>query len=360
MNSTNFSRPQTFDFTDLDSILYEQENEWKNGLTFGNSLMDGCLVEGAGITDEGGGLLPGDCTILLAPVNSGKSSSLINIAVANIVRGKNVLFVSHEGRELDLSVKMLQCSLGLTKKELVEWGRSKEYRDIILMMTEQFSKNFTFCHNVKAGNTVESVMNLVRTLDQDRKMQTGGKGYDLIIDDYPTVLTTEKASKGKLATREIHDIIYGNFVDLAGELKIHVVGAQQTNREGIKMNNRANGETGLIGLEQSAEAIGPAQRATNIITLNRPPHARINNYVAYKISKSRSSETGWVVVTETDFKRARTFFSSNNLKLNSIKIQHDIDSNDAINLLLKKYNGKGIEPSVYLEESKKKKAEKEE
>src|ERR1700677_2253925 len=83
------------DFSDLGMFGAVQE-ERQGGLTFGLKLMDRLLTPHG---DGGGGLFPGDTTLLLAGTNIGKSATLITIATANIMKGKDVLILTHEGQK---------------------------------------------------------------------------------------------------------------------------------------------------------------------------------------------------------------------------------------------------------------------
>jgi len=153
---------------------------------------------------------------------------------------------------------------------------------------------------VKAPNYIEDVIGVIRDQNETLKNKIG-KGFDLLVDDYPANLTTMQAQKG-MARRERDDTVYGYIVDLAGELKMHALCAIQANREGSKLN-RWGAEDGsrLLGMEDVSESFGPMMRATNVISINRDDMAASRNRITFHICKSRSSQTGWAVVCKSNF-----------------------------------------------------------
>jgi hypothetical protein len=158
----------------------------------------------------------------------------------------------------------------------------------------------------KTGITVEEVVSVIHS-HQNRRRALTGKGYDLLIVDYPAICTTETAKGGQWAPRAILDYVYRQFVQLAGEEKFHAVLAAQSNREGAKVNRNYDGDDNrLLTPEDISEAYGPTMSATNIFTLNRDPRAQQANRMTWYLCKSRSGSVGWAVCCRTDFTKALT------------------------------------------------------
>jgi hypothetical protein len=122
-----------------------------------------------------------------------------------------------------------------------------------------------------------------------------------LVVDYPALLSTEQAAKGRMDVRHKIDYVYQIYVQLALANGWHSLVASQSNREGSKINSRTNGETRLLGMEDNAEAWGPITTATNVITINRSPESQQRNRILFRIVKSRSSKTGLVVSANCDF-----------------------------------------------------------
>lgn len=307
IEQASFDSTKEYPLWDYDYIMDEMERSYHGALYFGISLMDSCLLDN---NDGNGGLLKGDTTVILAPVNQGKTTCLITIAARNMWEGKHVLYISHEGTDTDISAKLWCSMLGVTKDEWRAMRKDPMTKAFLDVVGEKVKKRFTYYPMNKSGGTIEETVAAIRMLN-DRHMAETGFGYDLYLDDYPGVLHTERASKGKLTERANLDIVYGDLVDLAGELRLHCVCAIQSNREGSKINRKiSENDKGqrqrLLSMEDASEAFGPMMRATNVITLNRSPENAAQNIVVYNLCKSRSSKTGMVVMAESRYERYRT------------------------------------------------------
>lgn len=289
-----------FSFDNLDTLIMGQELERQNALTTGLPLLDSALLDGATI----GGMLRGDTTILMAPSNIGKTTSMWTVARHNIMAGKDVLAMSHEGRPEDLGLKMLRCVLNVSEPELINMYRDPVGVQRIVDAQKILKKHFTYIPYNRAGMKVEDVIPIIRRAQEERRSKNG-KGYDLLVVDYPAKLTTEQQNKGTLAIRNSIEIIYDYYVQLALEYKFHALLAIQTNREGSKVNKGENTNR-LLMMEDVAEAFGTMMIASNVITLNRGPRAKNENWLTYYVAKSRSNQTGTAIVARTNFASSLT------------------------------------------------------
>jgi replicative DNA helicase len=276
-----------------------------------------------------GSLRKGDTTILLAPTNVGKTTALITVSAINALLGHNVLFLSHEGVKEDIQMKMIRCVLGVTENEVLSTFLKK---DPERMKTYDYAMYALDRHLVYqsvqvANNTVENVISKIITLN-DRRKAVDGHGFDLLTDDYPANLTTEEAKMGKLSRRERDDKVYGSFVDLAGQLSLHALLAIQTNREGSRKNKDADTDaSAILEVEDVSESFGTMMRATNVISINRPPAGEKNNWLLYNVAKTRSAEKGWKVTCTSDFAHGRahwwdlpsTYGNGNNVNVANIE-----------------------------------------
>jgi replicative DNA helicase len=289
-----FEEGAEFSFDNLESIIEGQELERGSALTTGLRLLDQALLDGA----TTGGMLRGDTTILMAPVNTGKTTGMWTIARHNIMAGKDVLAMSHEGRPTDLGLKMLRSVLGVTEVQLLAMYRDPMGRQRIVDAQKIIKAHFVYIPYNKAGMKVEDVVPIIRRAQEERRAKTG-KGFDLLVVDYPAKLTTEQM-KGGLAMRSSIEIVYDYYVQLALEYGFHCLLAIQTNREGSKINKGENTNQ-LLMMENIQEAFGVAMIASNFITLNRSPRAKRENWLTWLVVKSRSNETGRAVVARSDF-----------------------------------------------------------
>lgn len=310
LEQTSFEVENIVDFADVSTGAFfsKKEDEYQNALTFGNVWIDKKLNPQAPY----GSLLRGDHTTLLAPTNVGKTTTMITVAAMNIVRGKRVLFITHEGRPDDIKTKILMAVTRRTYPELLEMSKTIAGLAQLDAAAKLLSQFLVYIPLNKAGITVEEVMSVMRRQQDRMKAITGGAGFDLIVNDYPAKLRLESAGKG-WAKRQIDEDIYNCFTQIGLEFNCHVLDAIQTNREGSKINmGRKGAEDRLITLEDVAESFGVMATATNVISLNRDPAAAAKKRMTFHICKSRSNDTGWSIVSKTSYERSLTHASMEN------------------------------------------------
>jgi replicative DNA helicase len=286
------------------TYLLDSEFQYQNALTTGLRMWDN-LMHPSG-NAPGGGLFRKDTTVMLAPSNVGKTTTLITMAMANVKLNKHVLFMTHEGRPDDIREKMLCSYLGISKANLF-----KAYKDpvkgkkFVEGAIDQISKYLTYLPYNKAGMTVEEVIPIIRRRQEILMAKTGAKGYDMIVSDYPGKLSTVMG-KG-MALRQIYEQVYEQYVQLALELDCHCLLAIQSNRQASK-DNRAGDR--LLTMEDVHESFGTMQSATNVITINRDEDAMLKDRVVFYISKSRSSKTGVAIMCRSKFSACRSHHES--------------------------------------------------
>lgn len=288
----------------------------KNAVDFGLPKLNAFLnPEGAPSAAEHAqgqwhisGLLKGDMTVLLAPTNVGKTTTMVTAAVVNILDGRDVLLITHEGRISDIKLKIWQCMMEDDRHTLMNGLTKPAYRERLEVMQKIMKQHLEFMPLNKAGMTVEEVEAVIRRRQERWQTTHCGKGFDLIVDDYAAKLTTANARGGQFQLRQIHEIVYNYFSQIALEHNVHVLTAIQTNREGSKVNNRVSkgAESRFLTMEDVMESWGPMTTATNVISINRPPEAQSRNVTGFYICKSRSSEVGVVFLAKSNFACARS------------------------------------------------------
>lgn len=325
------------------------KQNFDKAMTIGHPLMDKIMLPEA---NGQGCLLPGDSTVILAPTNTGKTTFCVTVAVENIKKGKNVLFVQHEDGEENVKTKVLCAILGVNKAQLFEMCETKEGTERLFKGTMVLKRFFTHVRFVKAGATVEEVEGIYRR-KQDEAIARTGKPFDIHINDYPGKLITSMA-RGGWMRRQIDDYVYGYIGQLGSEYGTHTLMPVQTNREGSKINSGI-GPKGALTEEQSKrllvkedvnEAFGVPQAASNLITVNRGPVAKRRGFVTLYIDKSRSAETGVAVVCKSAYDRSithgvRVGRGEYERKLGAFAYAgtHDITHRPEIEDLMAKYDG---------------------
>lgn len=285
--------------------LVDEELDRKRSMVFGIPQMDR-LIDPNGDSGDGS-LFRGDMTVFLAPTNVGKTSALCTIAAHNLNRAIekpcSILFLTHEGGRREIKNKIMRSISGLTKPALKRAYENPVGLRIMKMHEARIAHDFTYVPMNKPGLMVEEVMVTIDKLMEKRKAATG-RYYDMVIDDYPAKLNTELARGGYFARRHIDEEVYNQFVQCALRYDCHVLTAIQTNREGSKLNRRTGiykHETRLLQMEDVMESWGPMTAAATVISMNRDEDDIRNKKLTYLLCKSRSGETGWAMVVNTDY-----------------------------------------------------------
>lgn len=325
IRTQSFQGSAAYDFTMLREHAARRELETATALTFGYSLIDKLLLpEAHGI----GCLLPGDTTIVLAPTNVGKTTCVISVAAANLRRNLDrrrnpvtgayidpsidVLIVTHEGVDDDIAEKIAMSVLNVNRAQYRKMckateGDDKLYIDSVISLLVQHLK---YLPMNKGALNVEDVSAAI-SLEQEQRITETGKGYNLVIDDYPAKLLSENMQFAQFQKRNLDEYTYNQFVQLALHYKFHCLLLIQSNRIGAKINRGQKGqEERLLTMEDANEAFGPMQIATNVLTVNRDPWSMANDFLTYLNCKSRGSETGQAIVCKSDYAHAITHSES--------------------------------------------------
>jgi hypothetical protein len=303
IKTTKFIEDREFKFEDYLSDFEKELIDRDKALTFGIPVMDEVLLSGA--SQGSGSLLPGDQTILLSPTNVGKSTTLLTIIAHNIRRKKSVLFFTHEGRPADINFKLWQNMIGCTKADLFKMVGTVEGKKKLDKALEILKQYLVYVPYTKAGMTVEDIDPIIRMKQEERIAKTGA-GFDLFVSDYPAKLGTKMASQGALQLRNILDVVYNHFVNLALEYNWHSLVAYQANREAAKINKGLKEEGRFLVTEDAGEAYGPMQTAANVISINRDPIAQANELITFFVTKTRSSVQNVAVTCKSNFACAIT------------------------------------------------------
>ena len=166
------------------------------------------------------------------------------------------------------------------------------------------SEYLTYIPWVKSGSMyVEDVVDMIKEKNTYIKSKNNGKGFDLVIDDYPGKLASRATGKNQ-ADHAIKTHIYDQFVTLAIEEQFHMIVPLQSNRGGYKKAKELKSGSSLIDQSDVADAYNIVQRASNVITINSSKLDKEKQVVRYLIDKSRSSQTGKIFVSSTAFDRS--------------------------------------------------------
>jgi len=292
----SFDGTAKVDWEDL-TFLNKSIEERKNALTFGLKIFDQKLLPG----NESGSLLPGDTTVLMGPKNVGKTTVMITIMRHNVWAGKSILYIPIEGKLFDIQEKLLCSMLDCNKVELLTLYKTPEGKERLKTAWYLLKRQLDLVPQLKAGLNVEDIAAIIRKKQQEREAFEG-RGYDLVVIDYPAKLGTRLAEGGHMQRRHIDAYVYNYLVMLAQELNYHSLVAIQVNREGSKINRGLKGSEERLLVETDVlESWEVVCTATNVVTLNRTPAMVARNVLTFYICNSRSSETGWAIAARSNY-----------------------------------------------------------
>lgn len=303
-----FDEIRKYDFSDHQRHFSESIQQRDTAISTGLKVLDQALLEDA----TTGGLLRGDMSLVIAPSDVGKTTFMVTVAVHNIQRGKKVLFMTHEGRPDGIRDKFWQCLMRKSRKELYEMHKTKEGAMMVQHGLRFLEQNLTYIPYNKPGMTIEDVEPIIRRAQEDLMSKSpDGRGYDLVISDYPAKLWTSRAKNTGIPRREIDRIVYDYYVQLALEYEFHSMCAIQSNRDGSKVNNNNPNSKNptddrLLTKEDVSEAWGPVEMAQNVITINRSIRGKHGNRATFYVDKSKGAETGTAVVCRTRYDLSMT------------------------------------------------------
>ena len=278
------------------------------------------VIEPIGDGDYYGFTLDKDHLYLLGDFTvTHNTTTLITIASHNILANNDVLFMTHEGGPKDIRIRVL-CSIltiqnlkrfengeitpddiWVDKMALFKLNKTEQGRKRIGDIATLIDKKMIYNPYNKPGMCIEDVEPIIRRLQEERTNDLG-KGFDLLISDYPAKLSTRQASHGGLQNWTAIQKVYDYYVQMAIEYHFHALTAIQTNKEGFKVNQGRKGfEKRLLTPEDVAGSYDTTCLATNIITVNRDAEAGANDRLTYNVCKAKNARTGRAIVCKTKF-----------------------------------------------------------
>jgi replicative DNA helicase len=301
------------DFSNAVEWIKDMKEDYSNTLTTGLTLLDRALLEGP----LNGGLLRGDTTCLMGSTDAGKTSVMFSIMAHNLLANKNVMLMTHEGRPGDLKERLMCTMLSLmnvkenvktfdgkpafvNKMVLLEMIQTEQGRKRIKQAEEIMQQFLVYYPYNKPGMMVEDIEATIRR-QQDKRATLTGKGFDLLVDDYPAKLSTRRASQGFLPPHLEKEVVYDYFVQLAVEFNLHSLVAVQSNREGWKQNSKSGDDHNLLGIDLIGDSYKISNIVTNFISINRSPDFANKNKMILYVCKSKNSKTGRAIVCKTAF-----------------------------------------------------------
>ena len=274
------------------AFMTERKAKIAGGSTSGLRLLDQALLS----EGNGNSLIPGDTTLFLAPVNVGKTTTMVTLLRHNLAQGRRVLFITHEGNKSDLEYKIWRSCLRKTDQEMSELTAEDEDTEPVRRWAKRLRSHCTFLPMHAPSLNVAEVCAAIERENEICK-QEYGKPYALVVDDYLGVLKSGGVSR---EMRHELEEVYTYASRHASEYDYHLASAIQANRAASTVN-KGRGELRNLTVEDVAETFGATKPITNLVTINRPPWAASRGWVGFHVAKSRSGRVGQTVVTQSRF-----------------------------------------------------------
>lgn len=326
MMSTEFAPPVEASFKDPITFLRLRDEELKDCLTTGHPDFDENLRAGSkkpippGATHEYqmnlnnltyGALAKGDSTLLVGPTNAGKTTTCVTIIAHNVKMGKNVLYVTMEQKERDIMTKLYQAYVAATSEQLSLVAREDNVNPGVTQAQLQltvaahaYDRHLTYVSYTDPTKMyVEDLLTLIEGL-QEKRVAATGKGYDLMVVDYPGMLSSRLHMNRKSSGWEEITYVYKQMYMASKHHNVHGIYPMQTNREGYRINKGDANK--MIDASDVSSGFNVTHGADNIITLNRSVEDEARGFMHFFVSKARLGKKGWTLTTKTDFAKSVT------------------------------------------------------
>lgn len=251
-------------FEDADE-RYEYYNRIENKIDFDLKIL-------SKITK--GGVSKKSLTIFMAATGVGKSLVMCHCAAGNLMHGKNVLYITMEMAEEEISKRIDANLLNITMDELDSVNRDIYKNRLAKMKAKTKGKLI-----VKEYPTGSANVNHFRYLLRELKIK---KGFipDIIYIDYINICSSSRFKNSDIGNSYSYiKAIAEEIRGLAVEEALPIISATQTNREGYGNSD--------VDLTNVSESIGLPQTADLMLALMTDEELEIMRKIMFKQLKNR-------------------------------------------------------------------------
>ena len=233
----------------------------------------------------GGGLCDGDLGIILALPNTGKSATLVNLAIMAATYGKQVLYITLEMPDYMIAHRCDMRLMGLTQSEV--------FSDIysVTKRLKEFKKMTGSSLKIHKFNNRNETVKDIRKLIIDLKRFKGFDTNFLVVDYADLIKTNRVYSREDLGSKEI----YEDLRVLGNEMNMGVWTASQSNRSG--------NETKVLDMSKFADAFSKGFVGDIVISINQNKKQKEEKRAFYYIAKNRNKEAGFGDTLYADWDR---------------------------------------------------------
>jgi len=227
-----------------------------------------------------GGIPNKTLNIIMAGTGVGKSLFMCHMAAANIVEGKNVLYITMEMAEERIAERIDANLLDVSMEELNIIPKSGYDKKM-----DRLKKRCTGKLVIKEYPTASANSNHFRHLLQELRIKKNFKA-DVIYIDYLNICASFRVRGGANAgSYAIVKAIAEELRGLAVEFNVPIISATQTNRTGFSSSD--------IGLEDTSESFGLPATADFMLAISQTEELEALNQYMVKQLKNRYADPGF-------------------------------------------------------------------
>lgn len=280
--SFDFDNSIGMDFSNDGNRLFDYIHENTKVVSTGIDVLD---------KEIGGGWHEKTLSLLIAPSNVGKTLCKCSFATNAFLSGKNVLYVTMEMSEEEISKRIYANVANISMQDLSVVSKEQfleGYKALIGRTNRLFIKEYP---------TASASANTLRKLLKDLKMKQKFTP-DVIFVDYVGIMQPNHVGTGD-NTNVKYKTITEELRGLAVEQQVAVVSSNQTNRGGY---GKAE-----VDLTDTADSIGQVMTADVILTIGQDNEMRDNGRYNFITSKNRFNRRGRVLQLAVDFSRMKVY-----------------------------------------------------
>lgn len=235
-----------FFFNEIDSLFQKEADE---KFTTGFTTLDMAI--------NNGGPGRGETFCWMAPTGVGKSIVMVNTAVANFKRGRNVLFISLEMPWKKVALRFMGCLTDVWIKD--RFIKEEQVRSRLMSCKSTYNSNLVISEFPPDQVNVDQIQGQI-----DRIGKINGVKFDVVIIDYLELLMSRTPEYNR--DDYIRQKRVGTEVDRLAKIEdVLVVTATQSNRSGVADSQKEK----VLDLNQVAESYGKTMPISYLVTINQ-------------------------------------------------------------------------------------------
>lgn len=224
-----------------------------------------------------GGLKEKTLTVVMATTGGGKSITLCHLAAAYVAQGKNVIYITLEMSEEEISRRIDANLMNIDSNEIDKIDR-KQYLSNIVKMYKKFHGGLVVKEFPGGGVSHAGHFRfLIKELELKKKFKP-----DVILIDYLSIAGSSRYKSGAINQSYYIKAVAEECRGLGQEFKVPVISAAQYNRSGMGSSDAE--------LTDVAESIGITHTADLVLGLIRTEELDNLNQIMFKQLKNRYND----------------------------------------------------------------------